>query len=436
MSPTITKNILRSTALALALSATQPVAAQANNRDAAASDAFAKIIERHRTAPALDIHSTITITLENGGIEESSEEVTARFVRTQDNHGLLDVAGYTVHLQGKEIFIVHESNADEYFRGPLVEGETWLHPIIVYEVFGGFARVPFPHLALLWGADQVNDVCMELYVDTPGLIPTGLIDRVVDGNTLRAIVFADQNGTTLELLYDPATLNVLASEQTIKPGVITPDGITRINRWSNTYQENAPAAADIAFAQGDRQRVDSLFTLAKSEQPEVPEDFEDPGNIAPAVGRLVGKPAPPLSLPTNEGALIDLATLRGQVVVIDFWAEWCPPCRRALPELHDVAAWAVEGRLPVVVYTINTFENGRTNEDKLKTATAFWAESGHTLPMLMDFDNAAAAAWGVSGIPATFVIGPDGVVVAQHSGFGPNYADELKNEITEAVEGD
>jgi thiol-disulfide isomerase/thioredoxin len=136
-----------------------------------------------------------------------------------------------------------------------------------------------------------------------------------------------------------------------------------------------------------------------------------------------------------DNRAIDLELLRGKVVVLDFWATWCGPCRRALPLLHQMAAWARLEELPVEVVTVNVWESRdpaqNTPDARLESVRAFWKQNGYTLPVAMDYTDEVAAAYGVQGIPATFVIRSDGVVHAQPH---PSSVEELKRVVREAIE--
>jgi hypothetical protein len=108
-----------------------------------------------------------------------------------------------------------------------------------------------------------------------------------------------------------------------------------------------------------------------------------------------------------------------------------------LPELHKAAKWAEEQKLPVAFVTINVWEisdPAQNNPDeRLKRAKKFWAQRNFSLPIAMDFTDETAASYGVTGIPTTVVIRPDGVIHAYHSGAPPDYAETLKREINEAI---
>ena len=170
-------------------------------------------------------------------------------------------------------------------------------------------------------------------------------------------------------------------------------------------------------------------------QPEAPQPI-DPEDIAigaiPAAG-LQGKPAPGFVLQTADGQEVDLEKLAGQVVVLDFWATWCGPCRQALPLLHNVGRWAKDEQLPVIIYTVNVWERGETPKEKLEAATTFWKSQRFTLPIAMDYTDATAAAYGVSGIPTTVIIRADGIVNEIHVGAGGNYEQMMKHGISEAI---
>lgn len=123
---------------------------------------------------------------------------------------------------------------------------------------------------------------------------------------------------------------------------------------------------------------------------------------------LVGRPAPTFTLPRLGGAgHIDLASLRGQVVVVNFWASWCLACREEHPDL--LAAWERYRERGVVLVGIDF-------EDTEAAALAYAKEMGGDWPLVTDPGSRTAIAYGVFGVPETFVIAPDGTITAKKVG--------------------
>jgi len=126
----------------------------------------------------------------------------------------------------------------------------------------------------------------------------------------------------------------------------------------------------------------------------------------PRQGRsaLLGKPAPAFELPTLDGGSVDSADWRGEVVVVNFWASWCVPCREEAPELEAFAQrWQDRGvRLVGIVYN-----------DEESDAIAFRDRYGLTYPQALDPGGRTAIDFGVFGVPETYVISADGTVMAK-----------------------
>jgi thiol-disulfide isomerase/thioredoxin len=112
-----------------------------------------------------------------------------------------------------------------------------------------------------------------------------------------------------------------------------------------------------------------------------------------------GQPAPALKLVDIDGKAHDLAALKGKVVVVNFWATWCPPCRREMPALERLRL-----ALPdVVVLAVDVGEDADT-----VFAFSGTQEPAPEFALLLDQDSAAMQAWRVKGLPSTFVVAPDG----------------------------
>jgi peroxiredoxin len=105
--------------------------------------------------------------------------------------------------------------------------------------------------------------------------------------------------------------------------------------------------------------------------------------------------APPLRLPTLEGTTIDLASLRGRVVLVNFWTTWCPPCVEEIPSLQRLYAATRERGLEILAVDV-----GESPEQM----RAFLADKPIDFPVLMDTDASAFRAWGVHAFPTTLVL--------------------------------
>ncbi len=112
-----------------------------------------------------------------------------------------------------------------------------------------------------------------------------------------------------------------------------------------------------------------------------------------------GGTAPKLALPTLDGRRVDLASLRGKVVAVNFWASWCGPCRLEMPDLAQV--WR-ENRDRCFELLGVAEETARA--DALRIAPSI------PYPILLDERAEAVEAWNVPGYPVTVVVDPDGNV--------------------------
>ena len=139
---------------------------------------------------------------------------------------------------------------------------------------------------------------------------------------------------------------------------------------------------------------------------------------------LVGEPAPQFILPglqAGEGVgLAHADLLAGPVSIVNVWASWCAPCRVEHPQLMEL------GRDPrVQVLGINY-------RDEAGDARAFLEDLGNPFRRLgVDADGRAAFDWGVTGPPETFVVAPDGTIIAKH--VGALTPDVLRDTIYPAI---
>jgi thiol-disulfide isomerase/thioredoxin len=140
---------------------------------------------------------------------------------------------------------------------------------------------------------------------------------------------------------------------------------------------------------------------------------------------LLGEKAPTFKLDLHDGGKVDLASHIGRdVVILDFWASWCGPCRMGMPIIEEVA-----GRFKdkgVVFYAVNL------REDK-STVDGYLTSTGLDLTVAMDKRGSVAGKYGVSGIPHTVIIGKDGKVRDVHIGFSNALREQLTSMLNKLI---
>ena len=123
--------------------------------------------------------------------------------------------------------------------------------------------------------------------------------------------------------------------------------------------------------------------------------------------RLPWVTAPDFSLQDMGGETHNLARYRGRPVIVNFWATWCPSCRREIPSMNR--AWEKIRHEGIGLIAINVGEDRESIEP-------FRRLTGAQFPVLLDPDNTTAEAWPVRGLPMTFVLDPEGKLVFRATG--------------------
>lgn len=128
-----------------------------------------------------------------------------------------------------------------------------------------------------------------------------------------------------------------------------------------------------------------------------------------------------LRAPHGEAAL---DSLRGQVVLVDFWASWCAPCEKSFPWLDAMQKRFGPRGFAVLAVSV---------DKSLNAADAFVARHPVSFRIAYDPAGRAATAFGVMGMPSTFLVGRDGTILARHVGFDPRRTSALETVIEEAL---
>lgn len=138
---------------------------------------------------------------------------------------------------------------------------------------------------------------------------------------------------------------------------------------------------------------------------------------------LEGKAAPQIELPLLGGGTMNLASHKDKdVVVLDFWASWCGPCRKGLPIASEVTATFSDKN--VVFYAVNVGENA-------EAAQGFLDQMNLSMPVALDEKGEAATKYNAVSIPQMVIIGKDGLVKKVEVGLSPNLKEDLTATLTE-----
>jgi thiol-disulfide isomerase/thioredoxin/polyisoprenoid-binding protein YceI len=362
------------------------------------------------------------------------EQVNGRWTNTQStdfkvaidrvsNKVLIDKPEFIIVADGKKLKVVVRE-----VPGSHVEKDAPAQ--ITYEVLTTLVTMPgmswltqpmvIPDVALLTGKDPITALASQEVTQIEALPPDP-----TDKANRPGLKFVNFQGTWT-LRVDPASHLVTAA--TVEMTGSDPRGnFARMTYQINIEKHDEPLGPDaFALDTTNSKPTDSLDALAKAQaqaaQAAAGQGAGGQGGVHP----LEGQKAPPVVLKTLDGKAFDLATVKADVIVFDFWATWCPPCRRGLPELQKVHEWAVKNKKSVAIYTINL-------QEPADQVGQFWTAGKFTMPVLMDSNGAVAQAYHVEGIPQTVIISA-GKVERVHEGLIPDLAKSLQTDIDALLE--
>jgi len=150
---------------------------------------------------------------------------------------------------------------------------------------------------------------------------------------------------------------------------------------------------------------------------------QETGTSAASAGHpLIGSPAPGFALSTaNAKGKFDLAKVKGKVVVVDFWATWCDPCKKSFPKLQDL----------YTKFNASGMELVGISEDEENAGIAEFGQSHGAVkfPLAWDSGKTIAGQWQPKSMPSTFVVDRNGIVRFAHLGYHDGDEAEIEKEV-------
>ena len=146
----------------------------------------------------------------------------------------------------------------------------------------------------------------------------------------------------------------------------------------------------------------------------------------PALAGPAGAPAPPFTLSARGGRDVSLTQYHGRVVMINFWASWCGPCRQEMPLLESI--YKKYNKLGFTLLGVNVEPDSKAADDWLKATPV-------TFPILYDKESKVSKLYEVAGMPSTVIIDRSGKLRVLHRGYKPGdeneYLDSIRSLIRE-----
>ncbi|MHC4538349.1 MAG: ankyrin repeat domain-containing protein [Planctomycetota bacterium] len=195
---------------------------------------------------------------------------------------------------------------------------------------------------------------------------------------------------------------------------ISDAGLVHLKDLTSLQSFNVSGTQVTEAAASDLRRTLPNYRMSKPRPPEVSRP-ESP---------LIGKTAPSFTLPDVSGKRVSLSDFRGKVVLLDFWATWCGPCRQAIPHLQALHKKYKDQGLVVVGI------NNEKDHDKVKK----FSEEQISYVVLLDADEQFEE-YGVRGIPTAFYIDREGKIRYRDVGFGPGKEKQIEQKVRELLTG-
>lgn len=146
--------------------------------------------------------------------------------------------------------------------------------------------------------------------------------------------------------------------------------------------------------------------------------------LVPVTGMSISGKAPDFTLKSRDGKNLRLSDYRGQVVMINFWASWCGPCRQEMPLLEDL--YKRYSKLGFTIVGVNVDTDSSKANNYLKDVSV-------SFPIVYDTGNTVSKSFNVNAMPTTVIVDRNGNMRFLHQGYKPGYENEYKKQVKQLI---
>ena len=367
-----------------------------------AVDLVAKVKQAYGQIKSLQLKGKISADLDVAGKTQSrSAELSSEFLApSYFRHEVKDelLAGST----GKKLFI-HELKQNTYITDNLPP-----NPVPYRQLPGMIGQImdlQDPGLALAISPNSIQD-----FIEGATELRR-LDDLVTPSGKLPTLAFTDGIGRNFTLSFDPQT-NLLLQATYDLSDLMRQRGADAVKK----------ALITIAYTQVDTKPTSDAAHFAWAAPANAREVSQEADEAVAA--NWVGKPAPDFTLKDLSGKPVTLASLKGNVILLDFWATWCGPCVRSLPETAQISQARMDKGVKVLAINVG--------EDVAKVR-AFLTEYKLNLPVALDEDESLFNKYGTESLPTTVIIKPDGTIQKVFMGIPLGGKAEIERELDAAA---
>ncbi len=268
---------------------------------------------------------------------------------------------------------------------------------------------------------KLSSVAMSLVEDYGRLGQNAVKVRLVGektrdiGNRKVRCFLVEYSGRTPLRFIDDSGLSSILSIDPERNLILQEDSRTAMGSSPFGWPAEVRHTVTLTKARINQSLPDSLFVFTP------PQGAQQVQVLGPR-SAPTGREAKDFTLEDLNGRPVRLSDLRGKVVILEFWASWCEPCRYEMPVVEALQQRFKDEGLVVL---------GINDEDP-PIARRYVEQGGYTFPTLFDKSQAVAGLYGVRAIPALFVIDRQGEIVGRHSGYGPGSEEKILDSLRKA----